>query len=121
HRDRAHQARPGAGEDRDSGARYVYRTGCAAIRNLDRRIGAPPGHAQGGHRSPGARLQVNIMKLTRRQLATALTSAAARAQTTPGPPATPQDELKAARDRVKANGATLDKQEVPVAVEPAFQ
>jgi hypothetical protein len=61
------------------------------------------------------------MKLTRRQLATALTSAAALAQAPSGPPATPVEELKAARDRVKANGAALAKQEVPVATEPAFQ
>ena len=61
------------------------------------------------------------MKLTRRQLATALTSAAALAQTPSGPPAAPEDELKAARDRVTANGAALAKQEVPMAVEPAFQ
>ena len=61
------------------------------------------------------------MKLTRRQLATALTSAAALAQTPPGPKATPEEELKAARERVKANGAALDKQEVPMATEPAFQ
>ena len=61
------------------------------------------------------------MKLTRRQLATALTSAAALAQTPSGPPATPEEELKAARDRLKANGATLAKQEVPMATEPAFQ
>ena len=61
------------------------------------------------------------MKLTRRQLATALTSAAALAQIPSGPPATPDEELKAARDRVKANGAALAKQEVPVATEPAFQ
>jgi hypothetical protein len=61
------------------------------------------------------------MKLTRRQLATALTSAAALAQTPSGPPATPEDELKAARDRVKTNGAVLARQEVPVATEPAFQ
>jgi hypothetical protein len=61
------------------------------------------------------------MKLTRRQLATALTSAAALAQTPSGPPATPEDELKAARDRVQANGAALASQEVPVATEPAFQ
>ena len=61
------------------------------------------------------------MKLTRRQLAMALTSAAALAQTPSGPPTTPEEELKAARDRVKANGAALDRQEVPVAVEPAFQ
>ena len=61
------------------------------------------------------------MKLTRRQLATALTSAAALAQTPSGPPATPEDDLKAARDRFQANGAALAKQEVPVAAEPAFQ
>jgi hypothetical protein len=61
------------------------------------------------------------MKLTRRQLATALTSAAALAQTPSGPPATPEDELKAARDRLKANGAALARQEVPMATEPAFQ
>ena len=61
------------------------------------------------------------IKLTRRQLATALTSAAALAQTPSGPPATPEDELKAARDRVKANGAALARQEVPMATEPAFQ
>jgi hypothetical protein len=60
-------------------------------------------------------------KLTRRQLATALTSAAALAQTPSGPPATPEDELKTARDRVKANGAALARQEVPMAAEPAFQ
>jgi hypothetical protein len=61
------------------------------------------------------------MKLTRRQLATALASAAALAQTPSGPPATPQDELKAAQDRLTANGAALAKQEVPMATEPAFQ
>ena len=61
------------------------------------------------------------MKLTRRQLASALTSAAALAQTPSGPPATPEDELKAARDRFQANGAALAKQEVPVETEPAFQ
>jgi hypothetical protein len=61
------------------------------------------------------------MKLTRRQLATALTSAAALAQTPSGRAATPEEELKAARDRVQANGAVLAKQEVPVTTEPAFQ
>ena len=33
----------------------------------------------------------------------------------------PDEELKAARDRVKANGAALARQEVPMATEPAFQ
>jgi len=61
------------------------------------------------------------MKLSRRELAVALTSAAALAQTPSGPPATPDEELKAARDRFQANGAALDKEEVPMATEPAFQ
>jgi hypothetical protein len=61
------------------------------------------------------------MTLTRRELATVLTSTAALAQTQPGPPATPDDELKAARDRLKANGAALAGQQVPMATEPAFQ
>ncbi|MGA2269244.1 MAG: hypothetical protein ABSH44_12315 [Bryobacteraceae bacterium] len=61
------------------------------------------------------------MTLTRRQLAAALTSAAALAQTPSPPPATPDEELKAARDRVKANGTALARQEVPMAAEPAFQ
>ena len=61
------------------------------------------------------------MALTRRELATALTSAAALAQTQPGPPATPEDELKAARDRLKARSAALAGQQVPMATEPAFQ
>jgi hypothetical protein len=60
-------------------------------------------------------------KLTRRQLATALTSAAALAQTPSGPPAAPEDELKAARDRIRTNGAALARQEVPMATEPAFR
>jgi hypothetical protein len=60
-------------------------------------------------------------KLTRRQLATVLTSAAAVAQTQPGPPATPDGELKAARERIQANGAALAAQQVPMATEPAFQ
>lgn len=61
------------------------------------------------------------MQLTRRELATALTSAAALAQTPPGPPATPDDELKAARERIKTNGSALAGQQVPMATEPAFQ
>ena len=61
------------------------------------------------------------MKLTRRQLATALSSAAALAQTASGPPTTPEEELKAARERVQAYGAALARQEVPMAAEPAFQ
>ena len=42
---------------------------------------------------------------------------AALAQT----PAAPEDELKAARDRIKAYGETLAKVEIPMSTEPAFQ
>jgi hypothetical protein len=61
-----------------------------------------------------------LMKLTRRQLAAAVVSATAMAQT-PQTPARPADELQAARERIKANGETLARQEIPMATEPAFQ
>jgi hypothetical protein len=61
------------------------------------------------------------MKITRRALAATLTSAAALAQTQPATPATPDQELQAARGRVKANSEALAKQEVPMSTEPAFQ
>jgi hypothetical protein len=63
------------------------------------------------------------MTLTRRKLASLLSSAAglalapAQAQT----PATPSAELQAARDRVKARSELLAKQYVSMSVEPAFQ
>ncbi len=60
------------------------------------------------------------MKLTRRELAVALASVPALAQTQP-PAATADDELKSARGRLAANAATLAGQEVPMATEPAFQ
>jgi len=60
------------------------------------------------------------MKLTRRELATAVTAAAAMAQTPPRPPATPEAELQAARDQVKAMGTRLAGQAVPMTTEPAF-
>jgi hypothetical protein len=60
------------------------------------------------------------MKLTRRQLAAALVSAAAAAQTRTAP-ASPPDDLQAARDRIKANGETLARQVIPMSTEPAFQ
>lgn len=59
------------------------------------------------------------MKLTRRQVAVALTSAAALAQT-PAPPASAEAELLSARDQVKAIAQTLMQQEVPMSTEPAF-
>ena len=61
-----------------------------------------------------------LMKLTRRQLAAAVISATAMAQTRQTP-ARPADELQAARDRIKANGETLAQQQIPMATEPAFQ
>jgi hypothetical protein len=63
------------------------------------------------------------MTLTRRKLASAILNSAAvtaLAQSQP-PPATPDEELKAARDRVKANSETLAKQTVPIGTEPALQ
>jgi hypothetical protein len=61
------------------------------------------------------------MRLTRRQLASALTAGAALAQTPQQPAAGPDTELQAARARVRANAARLAAQSVPMAVEPAFQ
>jgi hypothetical protein len=61
------------------------------------------------------------MKLTRRQLATALAPAVALAGTTAQPAATADEELQAARNRVKTNGETLAAVTVPTATEPAFQ
>ena len=61
------------------------------------------------------------MKLTRRQLATALAPAVALADAAAQQPAAADDELQAARSRVKTTGETLAAQAVPMAVEPAFQ
>jgi hypothetical protein len=62
------------------------------------------------------------MELTRRKLAGAVLSsaAAALAQTQPPPP-TADEDLKAARDRIKANSEALAKIPVPMATEPALQ
>ena len=60
------------------------------------------------------------MKLTRRELAGAIAAApASLAQAQPAP--APDEELKAARDRLRSNGAALAKQETPMSTEPAFQ
>jgi len=62
------------------------------------------------------------MKLTRRKLAATLVSATAlSAQQTPVTPAPPSDDLKTARDRLKANAAALSVTPLPMATEPAFQ
>jgi hypothetical protein len=64
------------------------------------------------------------MQLTRRKLARAvLGSAAAQAvaQTPASAPPTPDEDLRAARERMKANSDALAGQAVPMAAEPAFQ
>jgi hypothetical protein len=68
------------------------------------------------------------MKLTRRDFATVLAPAAALAGTpaagqiaAPNPPAGGDPLLDAARARIKANGAILDEQVVPMDTQPAFQ
>jgi hypothetical protein len=61
------------------------------------------------------------MKLTRRKLATAVLNSAAFSALAQTSPSTPDDDLKAARDRIKANTELLAKQIVPIDVEPALQ
>jgi hypothetical protein len=64
------------------------------------------------------------MKLTRRKLAGAILGSAAIAlpQTQPPPlPGTPDEELRAARQRIKGFGDTLAKLTVPIEVEPPLQ
>jgi len=59
------------------------------------------------------------MQLTRRKLAAAvLSSSAAAVAQTPQPA---EDELKIARDRLRANSQALDSQKLPMSVEPAVQ
>jgi len=62
------------------------------------------------------------MKLTRRQLAGVLAPAAALARTAAQPATVaPDEEMRAAREHLKANGETLAAQAVPMSTEPAFQ
>lgn len=61
------------------------------------------------------------MKLTRRQLATVLAPAVALAGTAAQPAPAADDELRAARERVKSSGAALARHDLPMAAEPAFQ
>jgi len=61
------------------------------------------------------------MTLTRRQLATVLAPAVALAEAAAQPAAAADEELRAARNRVKTNGETLAGVTVPMATEPAFQ
>jgi hypothetical protein len=68
------------------------------------------------------------MKLTRRDFATVLAPAAAlagapvaRQNAPPNPPAGSDALLDTARARIKANGAILAEQAIPMDSEPAFQ
>ncbi|HTS29505.1 MAG TPA: hypothetical protein VMH81_26730 [Bryobacteraceae bacterium] len=61
------------------------------------------------------------MKLSRRQLAGTILATAAGTAIAQTPPTNPADELKAARDRLKAVGDTLAKLTVPIETEPALQ
>jgi hypothetical protein len=58
--------------------------------------------------------------ITRRQLAGALLTGAAMAQTPPPTPGTPDAELQAAREQNQHTADSLAKVQVPIAVEPAF-
>lgn len=63
--------------------------------------------------------------LTRRKLARAVFGTAATAALAQNPPAapprTPDEEINLKRERMKADIAALDREQLPIAVEPAFQ
>ena len=63
------------------------------------------------------------MKLTRRKLAASLaaSAAAAAAQTQSPPEPAMDEELRAARERLKAAGDALARREVSMGAEPAFR
>jgi len=61
------------------------------------------------------------MKITRRQLALAALQPAAALAQAPAIPATPEQELTAAREQVRRNVEALDKVTLPMSTEPAFQ
>jgi hypothetical protein len=60
------------------------------------------------------------MKISRRRLAALLAPAAAVSQTPQVKPATPEDELAAARKRLQNNLEILRKTRIDMAVEPDF-
>ncbi len=60
-------------------------------------------------------------RLTRRKLAQTLLAAAAVDAAAQTSQPTPDADLQAARDRIKANGNLLAAQKVPMDLEPAFQ
>ncbi|MGC9946101.1 MAG: hypothetical protein ABSF64_06990 [Bryobacteraceae bacterium] len=59
-------------------------------------------------------------RITRRQLAAAILTTAAVAQTPPSTPATPDAELQAAREQNQRTAEALAKVQTPIAAEPAF-
>ena len=59
------------------------------------------------------------MKITRRNLAAVVFAPAAFAD--PQTQTSPQDELEAARQRIKDNAAAVAKLDVAMSTEPAFQ
>jgi hypothetical protein len=61
------------------------------------------------------------MRLTRRELAAALASGATAAAQSPASALSPEEALKAARERIRANGEALAKERIPVETEPSFQ
>jgi hypothetical protein len=61
------------------------------------------------------------MKITRRELAAALAApVAARSQAQPAESAT-DEEVKLAKERLRAASEALSAQDVPMSTEPAFQ
>ena len=62
-----------------------------------------------------------MTRLTRRQWAAVLVPAAAALEAQPPAQPSPDQELAAARDRLKANSEALARLAVPQATEPAFQ
>ena len=61
------------------------------------------------------------MRITRRELAAALAAPAALARAQAPAPAAVDEELRAARERVRAAAETLAQEDVPIESEPAFQ
>ena len=58
------------------------------------------------------------MQVTRREMGAALVASAALAQTPP-PPASPENELQAARQQLQRNSEALARFDFPAATEPA--
>jgi hypothetical protein len=62
-----------------------------------------------------------MKKLTRRNLAGAVLSAAAAARAAGQTQPAAEDDLKLARERLKATADVLSRREIPMSTEPAFQ